>query len=416
MFNLTQAENLLENFKRINSALPVKDEETTDDSQESLEEIILDLEKAQQLIRDFEKLDKPLARKKTFLEIIGVNHLEAVSSKALAFFFDTEEAHGLKDMCIQALVELINQQKFFINSDLPIKTKYINREVSTVDKKRIDLVIDCHDSLIIIENKISHNPDNPFKSYIEYGDEKAQEMPVHYVLLGIQEPVERIEPFIFISHFKLVKAILSKLNEYIFNADQYYLTLLLDYLNSIELLNTESEIGKMEKAIANFFANNLEKIQEIYEAREHFIAFIEQKLLSTKEILSARNSNLLQNVETVDNYPYILGGYISSNNYKVKNHPINFDVNIVNYADGCWLTMDFFKCDIYRKSPSNCLDILKQIAIDIGLDYESDELNHKDCLTIKAMDWNETPEEIANQILPILQKIELYIIKEKQNI
>ena len=78
--------------------------------------------------------------------------------------------------------------------------------------------------------------------------------------------------------------------------------------------------------------------------------------------------------------------------------------------------MDFFKCDIYRKSPSNCLDILKQIAIDIGLDYESDELNHKDCLTIKAMDWNETPEEIANQILPILQKIELYIIKEKQNI
>ena len=194
------------------------------------------------------------------------------------------------------------------------------------------MVIDCHDSLIIIENKISHNPDNPFKSYIEYGDEKAQEMPVHYVLLGIQEPVERIEPFIFISHFKLVKAILSKLNEYIFNADQYYLTLLLDYLNSIELLNTESEIGKMEKAIANFFANNLEKIQEIYEAREHFIAFIEQKLLSTKEILSARNSNLLQNVETVDNYPYILGGYISSNNYKVKNHPINFDVKIVNYV------------------------------------------------------------------------------------
>ena len=72
--------------------------------------------------------------------------------------------------------------------------------------------------------------------------------------------------------------------------------------------------------------------------------------------------------------------------------------------------------DIYRKSPSNCLDILKQIAIDIGLDYESDELNDKECLTIKAMDWNETPEEIANKILPILQKIELYIIKENQNI
>ena len=39
MFNLTQAENLLENFKRINSALPVKDKQTTDDNQESLEKI-----------------------------------------------------------------------------------------------------------------------------------------------------------------------------------------------------------------------------------------------------------------------------------------------------------------------------------------------------------------------------------------
>ena len=56
MFNLTQAEKLLENFKRINSALPVKDEETTDDSQESLEEITLDLEKAQQLIANFSRL------------------------------------------------------------------------------------------------------------------------------------------------------------------------------------------------------------------------------------------------------------------------------------------------------------------------------------------------------------------------
>lgn len=56
MFNLTQAENLLENFKRINSALPVKDKQTTDDNQESLEKITLDINQAQQLIKDFKNL------------------------------------------------------------------------------------------------------------------------------------------------------------------------------------------------------------------------------------------------------------------------------------------------------------------------------------------------------------------------
>ena len=105
MFNLTQAENLLENFKRINSALPVKDKQTTDDNQESLEKITLDINQAQQLIKDFKKLEKPPERKKAFLEIIGLSHLEAVSSKALAFFFDTDEVHQLKDLCLQSLYD-----------------------------------------------------------------------------------------------------------------------------------------------------------------------------------------------------------------------------------------------------------------------------------------------------------------------
>ena len=69
MFNLTQAENLLENFKRINSALPVKDKQTTDDNQESLEKITLDINQAQQLIKDFKKLEKPPERKRLFYKL-----------------------------------------------------------------------------------------------------------------------------------------------------------------------------------------------------------------------------------------------------------------------------------------------------------------------------------------------------------
>ena len=213
MFNLTQAENLLENFKRINSALPVKDKQTTDDNQESLEKITLDINQAQQLIKDFKKLEKPKEKKKAFLEIIGLSHLEAVSSKALAFFFDTDEVHQLKDLCVQALFDCI-LDRVKSKSEPAISTQSVEREVITEEGSRIDIIINTYDDLIIIENKLFHTVNNPFESYVNYGKLRRGERNGHYIILGIHKPETLPEHFKFISHFDLADAIRNRLGDY----------------------------------------------------------------------------------------------------------------------------------------------------------------------------------------------------------
>lgn len=265
MFNLTQAENLLENFKRINSALPVKDKQTTDDNQESLEKITLDINQAQQLIKDFKKLEKPPERKKAFLEIIGLSHLEAVSSKALAFFFDTDEVHQLKDLCLQALYDYILDRAKSEN-ELAISTQSVEREVSTDDGSRIDIVIDTYDDLIIIENKLFHTVNNPFESYVNYGKLRRGERNGHYIILGIHKPETLPEHFKFISHFDLADAIRNRLGDYLMDADQHYVTLLVDYLHALDDFNPNSRIGKMEQAIVNFFGENHSLLTDVYYA------------------------------------------------------------------------------------------------------------------------------------------------------
>ncbi len=66
---------------------------------------------------DFEKLSVALkkatdieikTRVKTFFDVSGFPHYENVISNILAFFFDVNEEHGLKDLWLKSLFECYN--------------------------------------------------------------------------------------------------------------------------------------------------------------------------------------------------------------------------------------------------------------------------------------------------------------------
>ena len=48
--------------------------------------------------------DEP-RRQKNYFEVAGFPHYENVASSILAFFFDTNEEHGLRDLWIRSLME-----------------------------------------------------------------------------------------------------------------------------------------------------------------------------------------------------------------------------------------------------------------------------------------------------------------------
>lgn len=426
MFNLTQAENLLENFKRINSALPVKDKQTTDDNQESLEKITLDINQAQQLIKDFKKLEKPPERKKAFLEIIGLSHLEAVSSKALAFFFDTDEVHQLKDLCLQALYDYILDRAKSEN-ELAISTQSVEREVSTDDGSRIDIVIDTYDDLIIIENKLFHTVNNPFESYVNYGKLRRGERNGHYIILGIHKPETLPEHFKFISHFDLADAIRNRLGDYLMDADQHYVTLLVDYLHALDDFNPNSRIGKMEQAIVNFFGENHSLLTDVYYAKQHFINYAEQQIQRMKSQLDLEKLTLLnydEYSEDVEEDPdnYWLG--YNTNSQVFNSHTIaiqqemGFYFSLGCYTRGIFLTLVYYgNLNNKRKTPENCLNKLREIADGLGIaEYSNmdDYADDAEYLILKQFKWNESAESVVKQILPTIKQIETALNFDKE--
>lgn len=402
--NLEQAEILLENFNRINSVLPVKDEEITDDSQESLEEITLDLEKAQQLIANFSRLEQPPERKKAFLEIIGISHLESISSKLLGFFFDTEENHGLNDLCIQALYSCLGKKL-----DEAVRTSSVEREVATEEGSRIDIIIDCYDDLIVIENKLFHDINNPFLTYVSYAESIKEDKKVYYVILGIDKPITLPEQFVFISHFDLADEINKRLGSYLMEADQHYVTLLIDYLHAVENFNPNSSIGKMEQAIVNFFAANFDMIENIFEARIHFIEYAHQKSLAIKNILETKGIHFFSTDDELDTYPGFIGWMLLSKNFESNITPrISYFFGISCYMKQVTLDINFRKNIDGKGTPKDCQNKLKEILNDLNLDFVNDEFSENcEFINIKKFAWNEEPEIIVAKLLPLIEKLQL---------
>lgn len=413
--DISQAEKLLASFAQINASLPQDKVDGEDsDNIDPLSEITLDLDKAKQLIQDFKKLEKPPQRKKAFLEIIGLSHLETVSSKVLAFFLNTYEVHDLKDLCIQALYDCILGRNKSDNEPA-ISTLSVEREVSTEENSRIDIIIDTYDDLIIIENKLFHSVNNPFESYVHYGKLRRGEKNGHYIILGIHKPEILPEYFKFINHFDLGNAIRNRLSDYLIDADQHYLTLLIDYLHALDNFNPNSRIGKMEQAIVNFFGNSHSQLEEIMNASWHFIYYAELKVQAMKSLLEENNLDIFIN-EHRNEACFEWLGYtayteiISKAELALKNG-ISFDFCLGCYSKGINLHIEFNKNLIGRGAPKDCNQRLKNILNDLEIQYDTtdDWDDDAEFVYIKKFNWNENPEIVVSQLIPVIEKLKKVI-------
>ena len=70
-------------------------------------------------------------------------------------------------------------------------------------------------------------------------------------------------------------------------ADQYYLTYLIDYISAIEKRNPHSEYGKMQMNIVNFYRNNREVLENIQneENKESVYQYYEQQAHDIVDLL-----------------------------------------------------------------------------------------------------------------------------------
>ena len=211
-----------------------------------------------------------VARPQTFMEIGGYPHYENVCSNFLAFFLDPEGPHGLGSLFLDALAGSVGVTGADGSMGGSVS---VEREVVTESGNRIDILLTSDSHAVLIENKIHAAVANPFGDYSGYLDGLKNENGEGYgkrikVLLTLHPSKKGAGwGFVNVTHSVLVDAVRSSLGHHVSAADARYLTLMLDFLNTLENLGggTRMNQGYVELLAArgDEVARFLEAVNEV---------------------------------------------------------------------------------------------------------------------------------------------------------
>ena len=392
-FDLHTAQNSLDQYQQLQEILQPNTEDELFEP--------LNIHQAEKTIQAFKKLPFNQAHRKSFIEIMGLSHLENVSSKTLAFFLDSKEEHKFNDLVINALFSVLGES-------LPyqIHTENIILEKRT-DQGRIDLWVETDEHIILIENKIHHHANNnPFEDYVSHAHAKnPKNKKLKFILLVIKEPESTPENYIVITHFELSKHILKGLGQKSLQADQYYLTYLIDYISAIEKFNPHSEYAKMQMDIVNFYRNNREVLESIQDEnnKESVYQYYEQKVREIVELLKDQEISFFSDAAEFGKTEYDLssiGGSLSSNTLHTTQDDYQLEFEIYKSTAYTSLWCRRFKAKSMKKQDSLELqEFFKNENIPF---LEQD--NHYDVLLLEENE-SISSEEFVEKAAPIIQQI-----------
>jgi hypothetical protein len=251
----------------------------------------LDLRTATSLLDEFKKVPGRIARPQTFMEIAGYPHYENVCSNFLAFFFDPKGPHGLGNLWLEALMSSVDSTgaEGILGGNVSVE-----REVATDMGNRIDLLITSETHALLIENKIFAAAVNPFEDYAAYLAKLKNESGDAYqdgnktkVLLTLYPSGEGAKwGFVNVTHVDFANAVRSRLGLHVSEADTRYLTLMLDFLNTIENLGKGT---RMNQEFINLLAERGDEVATFLKSTAEVRAEAKAKARALEERIDLQN-------------------------------------------------------------------------------------------------------------------------------
>lgn len=237
------------------------------------------------LLTEFRKLNLKELPSSTFLDIVEKSHLENVWSRILAFYFDPNNVHRMKDLMIKSLFDAIKKPKTFHS----LHSYNVQTEYPTNKSNRIDIVITSSEFVIGIENKVNAYLYNDLKDYGNAIKTIANKRESILIILSknkieISNDHEEYCKENNITICKLtykifLESIRNNIGYYQGYADTKYLIFFLDFLDNIEKnINLINMINNPEAM--KFFIDNNEDVTKLVskynliskEINESFIA------------------------------------------------------------------------------------------------------------------------------------------------
>ncbi len=202
--------------------------------------------------------------KRTLLDIMGCTKLENRWSDLYQFFLLEEEEHGLKDLFIRSLEELIGVEKGWMKNFCVLR-EYPTKESSTEKEGRIDLLILGEDKkAIIIENKVFHTlEDNPLEQYVKTTKEKGW-TDIKLIVLSLSNNYGDIDSIdgckcLNLTHSNYINKVKENLPNYLLEANSFYLLILKNFIQNI--INVTNMSATNDELL--FFSKEFEYISKI---------------------------------------------------------------------------------------------------------------------------------------------------------
>lgn len=227
-----------------------------------------ELEKCKEWLKNVSlaSIPKCQERKKTLMDIAGIEHLETKWSLIYAYFFNPKESHGLGSLFYDSLSEILlnkNPNKKIQMNDFYVKTEVPAREKDG-STKFIDILLSNGEYAIIIENKVRASLYNPLQTY--WDSVKIEDDKKCGVVLSLYEinASKYNSNYLNITHEELIKQVQNNLYKHYLTADPKALMFLQDFIQNIY-----NQKNTMEKNILDFYykgdnhtiINNLAKIR-----------------------------------------------------------------------------------------------------------------------------------------------------------
>ncbi len=246
------------------------------------------IEQYKEILNKLQVLQPP--EEKNIFSLGGKGHYENPISDILAFYLDKNEEHGLQDLCIRSYIECVSKSQNTIKS-LPLD-QFISRpcrEVVTENNKRIDILIEGNTWVLIIENKIWHNKNNPFVEYEEYVRTKYNNKTIYLTVLS---PLNKDTPagWVGVSYDEFINTITNNIGRFILGSSlNKWIILLREFILNIK---SELRLLTMDNQVSDFIEDNIKKIRELRDIEKNHCEFIfsnaniDDNLIKSKDIIS----------------------------------------------------------------------------------------------------------------------------------
>lgn len=228
-----------------------------------LPNISMELEYLRSLLGDLNRDPPPTRREPNLFSIGARGHYENPISDLLTFFLNPDADHNLDCLVLSSLLECVPE-------GTQLSASLINdpqREITTHTGSRLDILLESEEWVMVLENKVWHQQNNPFSDYEEF---LAHQHPNKKKLLVVLSPSGKSPTGWYgVAYPTLLKHLSSKLGQaFVTTPFSKWLVLLREFLLHLESLMAVSDISKNT---ADFVLSHLNDIQQVQELKNRVV-------------------------------------------------------------------------------------------------------------------------------------------------